>query len=116
MSLLNNKMHSQENKPNLFHDIDDYLESIDDKFPITEDGLEEIIDKLVLRTGMRRFLASTITILFFQTIRNKLLRNNSIILKGLGKFYVSSPLSGSSKKKIFIKFEPAKSLIKKMNG
>lgn len=96
-------------------DIEDYLESIDDNLPVSAAGLDYITSKIVLKTGISEEIAEILVKLFFQEIRNKLLKNDIIILKGLGRLLVSSPATTNNKKKIFVKFEPTQSLVDKLN-
>ncbi len=94
-------------------DIEDYLESVSTPVQISE--LDDIIDHVAAKTGLDIEQASIVVQSIFQEIRNAMLRGESVTFRGLGEFYISSPKNGN-KIRIFPKFKPHKSLIRKMNG
>lgn len=104
-----------ENKIDFLPDIFQYLEQADNGKSVSPRGLEELIYKVHASTGIRVEASSAIVKLFFQEIRNAILRGDSVLLGGFGKFSLSSPKISKNKKKIFPKFKPYKKLIKKMN-
>ncbi len=103
-------------KPQLLPDITDYLESIDHTLPVSTAGLERIRGAIVSKTKLNDFDSKIILRLFFQEIRNQLLRKSLVDIRTLGCFYISSPVTSDNSKKIFVKFEPKKSFTKKINA
>ena len=102
-------------KPELLPDIEDYLESIDHNLPVSTVGLEHIEGSIVANTKLNEHDSKVILRLFFQELRNSLLRKNKVDIRSLGRFYISSPATSNNTKKVFVKFKPKKSLIKKLN-
>lgn len=96
-------------------DINSYLET-NHKDSVSSRGLEILIDQIVVKTGLENETASVLVGLFFQEIRNSIFKNKTVTLRGLGKFYISSPSSKTTKTKVFIGFKPSKKLIKMMNN
>jgi nucleoid DNA-binding protein len=105
----------EENEVGLLPGITEYLESVDDNIPVTSAGLEELVAKVRASTGLNEESSAIIIKLFFQEIRNQILKSNTVMLKGLGKFFMSSPKINNNKKKIFPKFKPFKELIAIVN-
>lgn len=104
------------NKEDLFiPGIDNYLESIDDNISVTTKDLDELILKIRSTTDVTNETAKIIVKLFFQEIRNLVLRKNIVVIRNFGKFLISSPLLTNNKRKIFPIFKPSKKLIKLLN-
>jgi len=101
----------REQGPELLPDIEEYLESVDENAPVSPKGLDELIYKVRASTGLSKDTCSILITLFFQEIRNQMLRGNIISLKGFGKFLIAK-----RSKKIFPKFKPSKWLKNKLNG
>jgi nucleoid DNA-binding protein len=96
--------------------ITDYLESTDDAYPpVTASGLDDLIAKVKVSTGISEEAAAIIIKLFFQEIRNKTAKGHIVVLKRLGKFFVSSPKVSNNKKKVYPTFKPFRKLIAKLN-
>jgi len=106
-------MNDQNNK--LLPNIYDYLSTYN-KEKILPENFEYIIDKISNETGLSREVSEEIIKLFFQEIKNNILNGYIINLRRFGKFFVSSPKLNKTKKRIFVKFEPSKYLIKKLNS
>lgn len=102
-------------KPELLPDVEEYLESIDFNLPVSIDNLEHIVGAIVAKTNLNEYDAKKVLRLFFQEIRNSILKKQKVNIRRLGSFYVSSPYTSNNSKKVFVKFEPKKSLIKKLN-
>jgi len=100
--------------PDFYPDIEEYLESTTNKKSVSSKGLEELVFKVRAATGLDYDVAQQLVRHFFQEIRNAMLRGDIVVLRGLGKFFVSSPLHGN-KEHIFPKFEPYKSLSDRLN-
>lgn len=100
--------------PNFYPDIEEYLESTTNKKSVSSKGLDELVYRVRAATGLDYDIAQQIVRLYFQEIRNAMLRGDVVALKGLGKFFVSSPLHGNEER-IFPKFEPYKSLADRLN-
>lgn len=96
-------------------DIFQYLEQLEGSKSVTAKGLEEIIYRMHASTGISKEACTIIIKVYFQEIRNAVLRGDKVVLAGLGKFILASPKNSKNKKKIFPKFKPYKTLIKKMN-
>lgn len=103
------------NKDNLLPDIYDYLESVDLDSAVANKDVDDIVNDLVTRTHLTKDVAKIIVETFFQEIRNNMLRGNIIKFHHFGNLYVASPKNKKSKKRIFAKFAPSKSLLNKMN-
>jgi nucleoid DNA-binding protein len=95
--------------------IDEFSSSIGEGFPIQVSELEYIVDAITAHTNVTKEQATRILSLFFQEIRSLMLRGEIIDIKGFGDFFVSSPKTTGLRKKIFIKFKPKKSFIKRLN-
>lgn len=102
-------------KPNLLPNIEDYFESINHNLPISILGLEQIEAAIIAKTKLDKNNSKIILCLFFQEIRNALLRKKKIDIRELGSFIISSPAVTSTKKRIFVKFTPKPKLVKKIN-
>jgi len=100
-------------KPELLPDIEAYLEQ---NLPISTVGLERIEGAILAKTKLNEFNSKEILRLFFQEIRNELLKKSIIDFRSLGSFYISSPALTNNSKKIFVKFKAKKSLLRKLNG
>jgi len=97
--------------PELLPDIDEYLESIHENAPVDATGLTELIYKVRASTGLSKDICTILISLFFQEIRNQLLRGNSVYLKRFGKFQMNKDPT-----KVFPKFKTSKWLRHKLNG
>lgn len=95
--------------------IHDYLDSIDNKKSVSAKDLEEFVEQVQIKTGLDYDTSALIVKNFFQEIRNSMLRGEIITLRGLGKFFIASPLTNSTKKRVFPSFKPYKKLIEKLN-
>jgi len=103
-------------KPENFpYGIEEYLETVDNKKSITSKSLEEFVAQIQIKTGLDLNISTAIAKSFFAEIRNGMLRGDVVVLRDLGKFYVSSPKFSKNKKKIFPIFKPYKKMIKKLN-
>jgi hypothetical protein len=100
--------------PDFYPDIEEYLESTTNKKSVSSKGLDELVYRVRAATGLDYDVAQQIVRLYFQEIRNAMLRGDVVALKGLGKFFISSPLHGN-KEQIFPKFEPYKALSDRLN-
>ena len=100
--------------PDFYPDIHEYLESVENSRSVSAKGLEEIIFKVRASTGLSYDVSAALVKHFFQEVMNGMLRGDIVTLKGLGKFYVSSPKTGN-KTVIFPKFEPYHKLVKELN-
>ena len=100
--------------PDFYPDLEEYLSSKENSKSVTTKGLESFIYKVRAHTGLDYDVANKIVRLYFQEIRNAMLRGDIVVIKGLGKFYISSPLHGNVKQ-IFPKFETFKQLSEKLN-
>ena len=96
-------------------DIEAYLESIDNSAPVDISELDNIVETVMARTGLDKITAETIVRLFFQEIRNAMLRGEKVTLRRFGAFYIASPIHGN-KQYIFPKFKPYKKFIERLNG
>ena len=103
------------NQDELLPDINSYLESLDNKQPVSVQELDHLIDIVVAKTSLNEDAAKVVVRLFFQEIRNALLRNECVTLRGLGNFQVSSPNSSGNKIRVFPKFKPSPLLVRRLN-
>ena len=95
-----------ENK--LLPGIDEYFETTTTSISVSSFGLDELIAKIRCSTGLSFEAVNIITRLFFETLRNEMLKGNIIVIANFGKFLVASPKNKSSKKRIFAIFKPFK--------
>ena len=102
-------------KPELLQDIEEFMESLDHNLPVSIDNLDHIVGAILSKTKLNEHDAKVIVRLFFQEIRNSLLRKNKVDIRTLGSFYISSPCTTNNLKKIFVKFKQKKSLKDKLN-
>lgn len=98
--------------PKLLPGIDEYLEQIDDNQPITADGLEDLVYKIVVHTGLSYEASQIIVKEYFQQIRNELLKGNIINISHVGKLFIACPKNGLSKKRITTLIKPLQKLKK----
>lgn len=96
-------------------DIYEYLEDIENKWSISNEGLDEIIDKIVINSNLSRPESEMIVRLFFQEIRKQLLKGNEIVFRKLGRMYISCPKNSKNKTRVFPKFEPSDFIIEELN-
>ena len=100
---------------NFLPGIEEYLETANNKKSVSSKGLEEIICQIQIKTGLDYKTSASVLEMFFQEIRNSMLRGEIVTIRSLGKFFVSSPLSSNNKRRVFPVFKPYKKLIKKLN-
>lgn len=108
-------MNNQNLKSRLFlPNIHEYLDSINNRKSVSAKELEEFVEQVQLKTGLDNETSALIVKSFFQEIRNSMLRGETVTLRGLGKFFVASPMN-ITKKRIFLTFKPYKKLISRLN-
>lgn len=96
--------------------IEEFLASHGDNLPIEVQELDHLTDAIVAYTGLTKEQSSRILCLFFQEIRSLMINGKAIDIRGLGMFLVSSPLTTKTRKKVFAKFKPKRSLLIRMNN
>lgn len=104
---------SEKNSYDLYPDITYYKEIIHYGLEISSENLEDIIKEVELNTSLDNNTAKLITKLFFEEIRNSMLKGEVVKLKQLGSFYIISPKITDAK---IIKphFRPSKKLKTKL--
>jgi len=95
--------------------IEDYLSERGDGVPVSSPELDHIAEALVAYCGVTKDQSKRIIDLFFQEIRSSMLRGEFVDIRGLGTFLISSPLTTGNSKKIFAKFKPKHSLVKRIS-
>lgn len=95
--------------------IEEFLAARGDGCPVEVTELEHITDALVAYCGLTKDQSERILSLFFQEIRTAMLNGDVVDIRGLGSFLVSSPATTSNSKKVFPKFQPKRSLLKRLN-
>lgn len=95
--------------------IEEYLSSKGDGCPVEVNELEHITDALVAYCGFTKEQSKRVLSLFFQEIRTSMLNSEVVDIRGLGSFLVSSPATTSNSKKVFAKFQPKRSFLKRLN-
>ncbi len=95
--------------------IEEYLETADNKKSVSSDGLEDMINLIQIKTGLNQKTSKTILEMFFQEVRNSILRGETVTIRNLGKFFVSSPNSSNNKRRVFPVFKPYKKFINNLN-
>ena len=78
-------------------------------------NLEYIVYKICALTGLNKTSAELLLTYYWQEIANNMLEGNVVIIKELGKFYISSPKTSGKKFKIFPKLKPSLNLLKELN-
>lgn|SRR5574343_78793 len=99
---------------NLLPGIFEYLDNKIDHTSVTAKGQDEVIHKLMARTGLDKSTCEIIFSSYFQEIRTQMLKGNQVILRGLGKFKIDTSKKG--KVRLYGKFKPFKDLIEKLNA
>lgn len=102
------------NLEDLLPNIYDYLESSENGKPISIFGLNDLILLVCSRTGLNKKISSAIIKILFHEIRNGMLRGDIIKIKELGNFLIACPYNSTTKSRIFPKFEPHPTLLKKI--
>ena len=95
--------------------IEEFLASRGDGCPVEVTGLEHVADALVAYCGLTKEQSQRLLSLFFQEIRTAMLNGDVVDIRGLGSFLVSSPATTRNSKKVFAKFQPKRSLLKRLN-
>lgn len=101
-------------RPDLLPNIDEHLERVSDNLPVELGNLDELLFKIRAATGLDIESIKIITRVFFQEIRNQVLRGHIIRIRSLGKMFIAGPKTGN-KRKIFIKFKPSKQITERLN-
>lgn len=96
-------------------DIDDYLSESYDIKHVSSHHLDDMILTICSRVGVDENIVRTVVEYFFNEIRNKMLAGYMVKFANFGRFFISSPKTTKSRKKIEIKFKPSKQFIKKIN-
>ena len=97
-----------------YDDIHKFLDSTENSKSVNAKGFDRLIFKIMANTGVSCEVATIILKAFFQEIRNAMLRGDVVYLKDFGRFYISSPKSGKSKR-TFPKFKLNNVLQNKLN-
>ena len=98
----------------LFSDIDQYLEQISDNDPVTAEGLDDLIYKIIVHTGLNYESCKILVKNYFQEIRNAMLRGDIVYLNNIGKLYIRCPKNGTSKRNVVPIIKPFKNLLNKV--
>lgn len=92
----------------LLPDIDDYLNNIDENFDINLKNNEELIYIVRSKTGLTYEQCEIIIKEIFSNIRNEIIKENKVIIKNMGSFYITKGKN--------IQFKPMKTVRDKING
>ena len=107
---------SDENEElGLFPDIEEYLATTDHGSPISLSEANWLIDRVVAKTSASRTQVEIIIRLFLQELRTSILNGEKVRLTNFGTFFVASPTTTGTSRKIFISFKPSPNLIRKLN-
>lgn len=98
----------------LYEDIYEYLESIDDRKAVTEKDQDELIHKIHAHIDLDKKTCGIIMKYIFHEIRGIMLRGDCAIIRDLGKFLISGKHT-DGKTYILPKFLPNKNLMDKLN-
>ena len=96
--------------------IEDHLASMGNGFPIEVTELDHIVDAIVAYCDVTREQGTRILCLFFQEIRSAMLKGEIININGLGMFFISSPATTKNLERVFAKFKPNRSFIKRIKS
>lgn len=88
------------NQPNL---PPDHLEWVKNNLKITEDGLEDMINYVVSKTGLDYKSASVIIRAYLLELRTTILEKGFFKMYKIGRFNFEAPKFGFNKKKFVIK-------------
>jgi nucleoid DNA-binding protein len=95
--------------------IKEYLAARGDNCPVEVQELEHMEDALVAYCALTKDQSQRILSLFFQEVRSSMLNGDVVDIRGLGSFFVSSPATTRNTKKVFPKFQPKQSFLKRLN-
>lgn len=96
--------------------IDDYLFSSGNKYPVEVPELEELIKVVASKANLDFSTTQQIIKYFFEEVRNIMLRGDIVLIRSFGSFFISSPKIRNKGKKIFPKFEMSFEMRKLLNG
>lgn len=94
--------------------IDEHIANIEKRDPPNSQGLEEIINELILSTGLEKQIVEELFSSTFLEIRNQMFKHKMVPIMPVGYLYICTP-EVNSKTKTFVKFKTAKSFKKKIN-
>lgn len=95
--------------------IEEYLETVENKKSVSSRDLEDFIIQVQIQTGLNTHTSTAIVKAFFSEIRNSMLRGDIVVLRDLGKFFISSPRNSKNKERVFPVFKPYKKMIRRLN-
>ena len=95
--------------------IDEYLIGRGHGHPLSIKAVQHLVDQVSARTLLNSDQSKQIVEQFFEVIRSALLAGEIVNIRGLGRFEISSPGISNNKKRVFAKFKPKRSLVKRMN-
>lgn len=98
--------------PKLPPDINDYLEQINDNKPVTTEGLEELVYKIVVHTGLSYDAADIVVKTYLNYLRNAMLKGDILYINKIGRLFIQCPKNGTGKKRIFPTIKPKAKLRK----
>jgi nucleoid DNA-binding protein len=87
-----------------------------DAFPVDVSEVQDIIDAVASSTNLSQDQSTRIVRLFFEELRNSILKGEAVSFPRLGSFFISSPMTNNNVKRVFPKFEPSLILIKKLRN
>lgn len=105
-------MSEEISEEELYEDIYNYLESISSVKSVTIKYLDELVRTIHANTDLSKENCALIVKIFFQEIRNAMLRGELVNLPQLGKFSIRC----SSNDLLFPRLSVVKNLRKKING
>jgi nucleoid DNA-binding protein len=100
--------------PKFLPNIDDYLEQNSYGSPVSVEGLEKLIYKIVVHTGLKYETCEFIVKYFFNEIRNSMLRGEIVNINKIGKLFIRCPKNGTGKKYISTVIKLTKKLSNKI--
>jgi nucleoid DNA-binding protein len=95
--------------------IEEYLAAQGNGHPVEVQELDHVVEALVAYCGLTKEQSTRVLSLFFQEIRSAMLKGETVDIRGLGSFFISSPVTTDNTKKVFAKFKPKRSLLNRMN-
>jgi nucleoid DNA-binding protein len=98
-----------------FEGIEEYSAVRGDGAPVSVPELDHIINEIVSHTKLTKEQTNRILSILFQEIRFAMLSGKAVNIHGIGSLFISSPKTSKTKIRVFPKFIPSKTLIKKMN-
>lgn len=95
--------------------IEEYLEDSNNNLTISLFGLDDLVDFVYSNIDLPKDICKILIKVILNEIRILLLKGEKLVFANFGTFFISSPKTSKTSKKVFLKFKPSKYLINKLN-